>query len=201
MNLKSYLRSKVYSRILPLIKEDKCCECGSTENLELHHEYSFSKMLDDTLKELNLNLKEIEEYSDLELKNIKEKFLGKHLFYSYKTLCWECHHNKAHNLNSRRKINEANLHCFINCIDLIMLDYLDRRIILDEMRELPKKFNLRRDNYTPMAVPTFVKILKDSNFKITKKQKIVNKIKGTYYFISKSKLKQRKHKYNKIKGE
>lgn len=96
MKLTDYLRNKVSSKFNDLVKKDKCEICGSTEDLHVHHVYPFKDMINDTLEELGYKLKEVEEYTELELLNIKEKILGKHLYYSYKTLCADCHLSKVH---------------------------------------------------------------------------------------------------------
>ena len=57
MNLQQYLRTKFSNHIVPLLKRNKCEIYGSAENLELHHEYEFNKILNDTLKELKIEYK------------------------------------------------------------------------------------------------------------------------------------------------
>lgn len=185
MNLQQYLRTKFSNHIVPLLKRNKCEICGSAENLELHHEYEFNKILNDTLKELKIEYKKLDDYTELELKNITEKFLGKHLFYKYKTLCWDCHHNNFHNFNSKVKISKRNTKNFIDNIDFIMKEYLNKWIIVDEVQELIKKLNLVNEKGGKIGLSTFVKILEESHYKVIKKRKTVNKIKNTYYFIRK----------------
>lgn len=183
MTLQQYLRFKIAKYVVPLFKKNVCDICGSNENLELHHEYKFSKMLNDTLKELNLNLKELNEYTELELKNITDKILGKHLSCKYKTLCWDCHHNNVHNFNSKTKIRERNLKNFIENIDFFMNDYLNTWIVVDEIQKLIIELNLVNEKGNKIGLSTFVKILEESHYKVIKKRKTVNKVKSTYYYI------------------
>ena len=91
MDLSKYLRKDFRRYIVPLVKKNKCEVCGSKTNLEIHHLYSFTIMLNDTLKELKLEYKDTDKYNDIELLNIREKMLGKHLRYKYQTLCKDCH--------------------------------------------------------------------------------------------------------------
>lgn len=185
MNLQQYLRLKFSNYIRPLFMKNQCEICGSEENLELHHDYEFNLMLDDTLKELELEYKKTNDYTELELKNITEKFLGKHLFYKYKTLCWDCHHNKLHNLNSKVKISKKNMDNFIYNIDYILENYLNKWIIVNDIQQLIKELNLVNEKGNKIGLSTFVKILEESHYKVIKKRKTVNKIKNTYYFIRK----------------
>lgn len=91
MDLTKYLRDDFTTYIIPLVKKDRCEICNSEINLEVHHVYPFSFMIDDTLKELGLENKDVDEYTDIELLNIREKMMGKHLRYKYQTLCRDCH--------------------------------------------------------------------------------------------------------------
>jgi hypothetical protein len=94
MYLRTYLRNKLTTRLIPLLKKDKCEVCGATDDLEVHHVKLFSKLLDETLAELGLEYrKEIEEYSTEELNLITYVVLGKHLDIKYLTLCDNCHDN------------------------------------------------------------------------------------------------------------
>lgn len=93
MKLELYLRNKIVKYFNPLVIKDKCEVCGSIEALEVHHVYQFKDMLVDVLNELQLEYKDSDDYTELELLNIKEKMLGKHLNYKYMTLCKNCHLN------------------------------------------------------------------------------------------------------------
>jgi 5-methylcytosine-specific restriction endonuclease McrA len=95
MDLTKYLRDDFTTYIIPLVKKDRCEVCNSGTNLEVHHVYPFSFMVDDTLKELGLENKDVDEYTDIELLNIREKMIGKHLRYKYQTLCRDCHNKET----------------------------------------------------------------------------------------------------------
>ena len=49
MQLYNYLRATVVANWNPIVIGDKCCKCGSTESLELHHVYTFKNIVDDTI--------------------------------------------------------------------------------------------------------------------------------------------------------
>lgn len=92
MDLKLHLRNKLTTKLIPLVKKDKCEICGVTDNLEVHHVKLFSDILDETLEELGLEYKkDIEGYSYEELNLITNVILGKHLDIEYLTLCEYCH--------------------------------------------------------------------------------------------------------------
>ena len=94
MDIKTHLRSILAQKFIPLVKKDKCEICDSTDRLEVHHETQFIVILEDTLKELNLEIKEdIKDYSEKDLNMITNIILGKHLHLQYLTLCNNCHIN------------------------------------------------------------------------------------------------------------
>ena len=94
MDIKTHLRSILAQKFIPLVKKDKCEICDSTDKLEVHHETQFIVILEDTLKELNLEIKEdIKDYSEKDLNMITNIILGKYLHLQYLTLCNNCHIN------------------------------------------------------------------------------------------------------------
>ena len=59
MNLRVFLREDWQNHIRKFLLEEKCEECGSVENLELHHSSArFEELLFETLREMNLKEKE-----------------------------------------------------------------------------------------------------------------------------------------------
>lgn len=99
------LRGDWSNYIQPYHLEDECNICGSHDNLEVHHIIPFSKMLNDTIKELNMN----EDNFNLEL--LRQTFIGKqHLRGKYVTLCKRCHLGDIHGYYYVRtyKVNKDN---------------------------------------------------------------------------------------------
>ena len=73
MNLREYLRNQWSMYIRQFMIKDKCEECGTVENLELHHASArFEELLFETLRELKLKEKDTDDYSEKELKLISE---------------------------------------------------------------------------------------------------------------------------------
>lgn len=63
--------------------------------------------------------------------------------------------------------------------------YLNKWIIVNEIQEIIKELNLVNEKGNKIGLSTFVKILEESNYKVIKKRKSINKIRDTYYFIHK----------------
>ena len=104
MDLKLYERTYFNKYIVPVYKKDKCECCGTTEDLDLHHEERFIESLRKTLKLFNLEEKDTSEYTEEELDIITNYMLGIQIKQKYKTLCRKCHieeHSKQINYNKR----------------------------------------------------------------------------------------------------
>ena len=80
-NLKNRCRLdfKVYLR--DMLLKDRCELCGTTENLILHHEKSFSKMIDETINEVGME----------NIQLFRQVMLAKQIMTNSITLCEECH--------------------------------------------------------------------------------------------------------------
>ena len=92
LTLEQFLRGKLSTNFVPLIKKDKCEICNSKDKLRLHHIKPFAIMLEETLVGLDLKYyKDKDNYTDIEIKNITNVMLGKHLDSYYLTLCKDCH--------------------------------------------------------------------------------------------------------------
>ena len=91
MDLRLYERNKFNQYIVPIYKKDKCECCGTTEDLDLHHEDRFIDSLRKTLKIFNLEEKDTDEYTKEELNIITNYMLGMQVKQKYKTLCGKCH--------------------------------------------------------------------------------------------------------------
>lgn len=92
MDISAYQRIKFNKYGRDFLMGNVCERCGVSNNLELHHEEQFVKMLDKTLKSLNLEYKKDKnEYTKQELECITNMMLGMQLKSKYATLCTKCH--------------------------------------------------------------------------------------------------------------
>lgn len=172
--LNNYIRIKVWHKFVKLVKKNKCEQCGGIEDLQVHHIYPFANMVKDTLVELGLEEYEtIDNYTKLELKNIEEKVLGKHLFYTYKTLCIHCHLSVIHRKHKHIKID-------LSIEDNLLNKWITRDIIFND---IIIKNNLRDNRNRLIGLPTLEKILKEHGYDLKRKKKGKRKI--THYMIKK----------------
>ena len=86
MNLRDLLRRDFFYKIRYNFIKEKCEICGETNNLHLHHVDRFHNVLMETLEELQLNELDSDEYSDFELKCIRNFMMAKQVSIKYKTL-------------------------------------------------------------------------------------------------------------------
>jgi len=103
--LEGHLRIKIYHKITKFIKKLKCEDCGSKENLEMHHavKYTFTDILCDALDTLKLPYKKYwKEYSKDEIKSIEIMVVGLHFYTRFIVLCDSCH-NKEHQRSGKNK--------------------------------------------------------------------------------------------------
>lgn len=141
MDLAQHQRLYYFNYIRPLFIKQECEECGSIENLELHHVDMFSKLLKETLLELNLEYKDTEEYKNNELNNITNVMLGKQIRIEYKTLCRLCHehiHKSKNDINSYKyKVNKNNVEFLKEYLKSItgevMLQVKDRKELVEKI--------------------------------------------------------------------
>lgn len=92
MTIEQYLRNDFSNIIRKLFLKDRCETCGTSNNLELHHETQFIVLLYETLDDLNLDYKDdISEYTEEQLKLISNLMIGKQMKIKYTTLCKQCH--------------------------------------------------------------------------------------------------------------
>lgn len=165
MKLNDYLRNKLNSHFYELVKKDSCeiCEiCGSTENLHVHHVYPFKDMVEDTLNELNLEYKDTDEYSEIELRNIVEKLLGKHLYYSYQTLCFHCHIQDVH-----KKHREVEVSMYEDLLD----KWLDRPLTTEDKKRLALELNWTDDRGRVMKWTGVKNALVESGYEVKNTQR------------------------------
>lgn len=172
--LNNYIRIRIWHKFVKLVKKDKCEQCGGIEDLQVHHIYPFANMVKDTLIELGLEeYKTIDNYTELELKNIEEKVLGKHLFYTYKTLCIHCHLSVIHRKHKHIKID-------LSIEDNLLNKWITRDIIFND---IIIKNNLRDTRGRIMSLQNLIKEIEKYGFSIEKKKKGKRKI--MYYMIKK----------------
>ena len=102
-DLVKYVRDKAKSKYK---KDTHCYICGSTENLDFHHFYGLTELLESWLKERDVTVKTEEEI--LELREIFIKENEDKVYKQAVTLC-HMHHLKLHNIYGKRpKLMTAN---------------------------------------------------------------------------------------------
>jgi hypothetical protein len=95
-DLVKYVRDKAKSKYK---KDTHCYICGSTENLDFHHFYGLTELLESWLKERDVTVKTEEEI--LELREIFIKENEDKVYKQAVTLC-HMHHLKLHNIYGKR---------------------------------------------------------------------------------------------------
>ena len=95
-DLVKYVRDKSKSKYK---KDTHCYICGSTENLDFHHFYGLTELLESWLKERDVTVKTEEEI--LELREIFIKENEDKVYKQAVTLC-HMHHLKLHNIYGKR---------------------------------------------------------------------------------------------------
>ena len=95
-DLVKYVRDKANSKYK---KEAECYICGSTENLDFHHFYGLTELLESWFKENDITIK-----TEDEILELRETFIEENEEKVYKqavTLC-HMHHRKLHNIYGKR---------------------------------------------------------------------------------------------------
>lgn len=78
-SISTFLRTKLTEwKKLSMEKCNYCCVLTGSKDFEIHHVYSFNKIIDDVFKNNDLISKQVSEYSDHELDEIVELFLEEH---------------------------------------------------------------------------------------------------------------------------
>ena len=100
MNLKrdlvKYVRDKAKAKYQ---KGTECFICGSNENLDFHHYYGLTELLDIWLRKNNITISTAEEIMD-----VRDTFIEEHMAELYDeavTLC-HTHHLKLHSIYGKR---------------------------------------------------------------------------------------------------
>ena len=95
-DLVKYVRDKAKSKYK---KDTHCYICGSTENLDFHHFYGLTELLESWFKENDITVK-----TEDEILELREVFIKENEDKVYKqavTLC-HMHHRKLHNIYGKR---------------------------------------------------------------------------------------------------
>ena len=95
-DLVKYVRDRAKSKY---DKGTECRICGSKENLDFHHFYGLTELLDMWLRGNNLNIQTAEEIME-----VRDTFIEEHLRELYEeavTLCHE-HHLRLHSIYGKR---------------------------------------------------------------------------------------------------
>ena len=95
-DLVKYVRDKAKSKYK---KATECHICGSTENLDFHHFYGLTELLEQWMKVNKLKIESEEEILDLRTKFIEEK--EDEIYNHAVTLCHE-HHLRLHSIYGKR---------------------------------------------------------------------------------------------------
>ena len=95
-DLIKYIRDKAKSRYQ---KTDKCYICGSETNLDFHHFYSLTELLEEYMRKHNLEIT-----TEEQILKIREEFIEEHFDKIYNkavTLCHK-HHLKLHSIYGKK---------------------------------------------------------------------------------------------------
>ena len=196
MKLEEYLRSQFGYKIRPLYIKDKCEICGETNSLELHHVTQFSILLKETLNNLNLKYKTIEEYDKHELQLISELMLGKQINCEYLTLCAKCHNKMevdADNSDYYKKYWIEKGMKREEYINNIIIPYLNNiigeRLYKEDQKELINILNITDDRNRLQKSPKLFNIYFETNkipYVIINKQiRIKNNKRKTIWIVNK----------------
>jgi|SRR5210317_1197175 hypothetical protein len=95
-DLVKYVRDKAKSKYK---KGSECFICGSTENLDFHHFYGLTELLETWLRKNKISVD-----SEEDILGLREKFIEEHLDEVYEhavTICHE-HHLQLHSIYGKR---------------------------------------------------------------------------------------------------
>jgi hypothetical protein len=95
-DLVKYVRDKAKSKYQ---KGSECFICGSTENLDFHHFYGLTELLETWLRKNKISIT-----SEEDILSLRERFIEEHLEEVYEqavTICHE-HHLQLHSIYGKR---------------------------------------------------------------------------------------------------
>lgn len=185
MDLRLYERAYFNKYIVPIYKKDKCECCGTTEDLDLHHEDRFIDSLRKTLKIFNLEEKDTDEYTKEELNIITNYMLGMQVKQKYKTLCNKCHmeeHSKRINydekygietirITDKEKVKEKLEYMKNNYIPKI----LDKKLTSEDKDKICNDFGIIDDKGRLIKWTRIKKIINEFGYEIEDKTLRINK--------------------------
>lgn len=191
--LKRMLRNDFNSYIRNLVIKDTCEKCNAKKNLEAHHTYPLSLMIQETLEVMNID--KIENLSEEDIKTFREIMLGKQIKIKYKTLCKDCHKLiDDHDLLTSRKYTikqlesvKCNKHlakCVeegIVSIDCVIPFELNKTYIKDDFMALFK--NLKDDHNETWRIRRIKSQLNKNGYEVTQVRKRVKGKHHTFYTI------------------
>ena len=167
--------------------KDKCEECGSNENLHVHHIITFKSQFEHILELMNISSKE--EFSNNEVELIRLAMFGsQYKNNSYVTLCDKCHIDKHLELKYNSKMTRKDIYeSYLNGSLKLTLDekYLNKWISLEEFKILMNNENIINNRYEHIGKIAFVQILKSSGYQIKTKVMRNQGVRNTYYHITK----------------
>lgn len=190
--LKQIVRSDFNYYIRDLVIKDTCEKCNVKENLEAHHTYPLSLMMQETLEVMNIN---VESLTEDEIKTFREIMLGKQIKIQYKTLCTDCHKliDDHDLLTSRRytikelesvKCNKHIAKCVeegVVNIDCVIPFELNKTYIKDDFMNLFKVLK-DKDNHF-WGIKRIKRILNECGYEVTQVRRSVKRKQNMYYTI------------------
>ena len=148
-----------------MLLKDRCELCGTTENLILHHENSFSKMIDETINEVGME----------NIQLFRQVMLAKQIMEKNITLCEECHKeiHKEREKEEQGKAKQLELYLKQHCGE-VMLTLEDRKELIEKIHATDNRGRLLK---SATALNTHLEEV-GSKFRITTLSKITKTIKG-----------------------
>lgn len=95
-DLVKYVRDKAKSKYN---KDTQCFICGDTENLDFHHFYGMTELLETWLKSKKITITSADE-----IMNLRESFIKEYtneIYHEAATLC-KAHHQRLHSIYGKR---------------------------------------------------------------------------------------------------
>ena len=95
-DLVKYVRDKAKSQYK---KDNECYICGSTDNLDFHHFYGLTELLDTWLRKKNIPIE-----TEQDILDVREQFISENyekVFNKTATLCHQ-HHLRLHSIYGKR---------------------------------------------------------------------------------------------------
>ena len=191
--LKRIVRNDFNSYIRDLVIKDSCEKCNTKENLEAHHTYPLSLMIQETLEAMKVT--NIKSLSKEDIKTFREIMLGKQIKIQYKTLCTNCHKliDDHDLLTSRRytikelesvKCNKHIAKCVeegVVNIDCVIPFELNKTYIKDDFMALFKV--LKDKDSDSWGIRRIKRVLNKNGYEVTQVRKRTKGKHHTYYII------------------